>query len=260
MCGVGSGCPVPARAYGVEFGVAARSVGLEGTALWGALGAGAAGWLLLAAGGGKASDLAAWRRGLGEGGIVPPWALAVVAVLVPPLEVVVGAGALVAPGRWTLLPAGVLFALFAAYQAEEVQRGRPADCNCYGRLRRVEPGPPAILANALLAAAAVAVAEGGDAGTLPVRLLGGAALAAAYLLCVGRSRPASGWSGFPYAEVAYVRHRLAGTPEAEARAAVAQEFGLGVGATYLLVPRHRAWRLVAAARWRRWRLGDSEGE
>lgn len=222
--------------------------------MWGALGAGAAGWLLLAAGAGKASDWPAFRRGLTEGRLLPPWAIPPIAAVVPPLELLAGLGALVAPGPRTLIPAGVLFGLFAAYQAEVLQRGNTADCNCYGRLRHVAPGPGSILGSVVLATVAIAVGEGaGTAGGLPLRVIGGALLAGAYLLTFGRGRSAGHFSGFPYAEVHYVRHRLAGEPDMVARAAVAQEFGLGVGATYMLVPRAKAWWLVTEARWKRWR-------
>lgn len=222
--------------------------------MWGALGAGAAGWLLLAAGAGKASDWPAFRRGLAEGRLLPEWAVPVVAAIIPPLELLAGLGTLAAPGPRTLIPAGVLFGLFAAYQAELLQRGNAADCNCYGRLRQIKPGPTSILGSVVLATVAIALGEGaGSAGGLGLRLVAGALLAGAYLIAAGRGRASGHWSGFPYAEVHYLRHRLAGEPDAAARAAVALEFGLGVGATYMLVPRTKAWWLVAEARWKQWR-------
>lgn len=215
---------------------------------WNALGAGISGWLLLAAGAGKVSDWGTFGRGLGDGRVVPKALQPVVTALVPPLEILFGLGCLVQPRLYTLAPAGLLFVAFAAYQAEALARGTGADCGCYGRLRKVQAGPWSIVAYAVLAAAAVAAGFATGPDPLPLRLLGGALLAAALLIALGVRSPGAGPTGFLYAEVYYVQRRQAGENDRQARLALAQEFGLGVPSTYKLVPWHKAVRLVLRAR------------
>ncbi len=218
--------------------------------VWTAVGAGTAGWLLLTAGVGKVSDWPAFRRSLGEGYILPAQVQALLAAVVPPLEIVLGAGALMLPGPGTLIPAGLLCAAFVAYQTLVLRRGSGADCGCYGRIRRVRYGPWSIAAYTAVGAGAITSGILGGPGPVLWRTVGGAALAAVILLLLG-ARATEGRSGFPYAEVFYLRRRTAGDSDAAARAAVAEEFGFsGVGPTYKLVPRGRALWLVLAARWK----------
>jgi len=217
--------------------------------VWSTLSAGTAGWLLLAAGVGKVSDWSSFRRSLGDGRIVPERVQPVLAAVVPPLEIAFGLGSLVVPDRWTLIPAGILFGAFAAYQAEVLRRGNTAECGCYGRIRNVQSGPWTIVAYAVLAAAAIASGVVGRWEPVLLRTEGGAALAAAALLALG-ARRSERRSGFPYAEVYYMSQRLAGEPDGPARQALAREFGLGVAATYKLVPRSRALWLVLTARFK----------
>jgi hypothetical protein len=219
--------------------------------VWGALATGMLGWTLVASGAGKLSAWGDFRSGLAKGGIVPRWLVLPIAGVVPPAECAAGVVVLVAPSPRPLAVAAVLYLLFALYQSELLQRGSPADCHCYGRLRHVPPGPGVAVANALLSFAGFALALGAlSTGSLLPRLLWGAAAAAAYLLLAGRSRPRAMFSGYPYAELRYVERRLAGDSDLAAREAVAKEFNLGVHVTYLLVPRRKAWWLVVRARWR----------
>ena len=210
---------------------------------------GLVGWILVAAGVGKLTGWRDFRSGLARGGLLPEPLALVVAVLLPPAECAAGALALLAPHARALIVAGALLTAFAVYQAELMQRGDTSDCHCYGRLRQVRPGPAMILTNALLAFLAFAGALGAlGPEHLRTRLLGGALLAVLYLLVAGRSRPREGYSGFPYAELRYVEQRLAGVNDASARAALAKDMGLGVQATYLLIPRYKAWWIVLRAR------------
>ena len=214
--------------------------------------AGLLGWTLLASGGGKASDWAAFRQGLQQGGVVPRALVPAVAAAVPPLELLGGAWVLVHPGHVALRLCGALFLLFAMYQAEQLRQGPgAADCHCYGRLRRVPPGPGVALANALLAFLAFGASFGAwGTGSLFGRLIWGAAATAAYLLVAGRSQPRQGLRGYPYAEVRYLERRLAGETDQAARQALARDLGVRPHVTYLMIPRHRAWWLVLRARWR----------
>jgi hypothetical protein len=219
--------------------------------MWGALAAGVVGWVLVAAGAGKLTGWAEFRRGLEAGRLLPGPLAAAVAVVLPPAELAAGGLVLLAPQPRALAAAGLLLTAFAVYQAELRQRGGDADCHCYGRLRHVPPGPAAIVANACMGFFAFALAAGAlSPGSVVLRLGGGAALAAAYLLALGRSHPRVGFTGFPYAELRYVEHRLAGESDAAARQAVAREFGVGVHATYLMLPRYKTWWLVLRARLR----------
>ena len=221
--------------------------------MWLAAVTGALGWLLLASAVGKATDANDFREGLERGRLVPQRLVAPLAVALPTLELACGLAVLFHPASADLACAGALYGVFAAYQAEVLQRGGDADCRCYGRLRSVAPGPAAVLGNALLSTAAVALAVHPAAGHAGVRLLVGAAAAVAYLGVLGRAAPPAGMSGYPYAEVCYLEARRAGRPDAQAREAVAAAFGLDVSASYLLVPRARAWRLGLRARWSRGR-------
>lgn len=217
--------------------------------VWSALGAGTAGWLLLAAGTGKVSDWPSFRRSLANGRIIPEPVQPLLAGAVPPLEIAFGLGGLVMPGVLTLLPAGVLFCAFAAYQAEVLRRGNAADCGCYGRIRNVQAGPWTIVGYAVVATAAIASGVGGGWNPVLLRTLGGALLAAAALVAFG-ARSSEQRSGFPYAEVYYMSQRRAGESDGPAREALAREFGLGVAATYKLVPRSRAFWLVLSERFK----------
>lgn len=219
--------------------------------MWGALATGLGGWCLVASGAGKLTAWSDFQGGLVAGGIVPKRLAPALSAVVPPLEVAVGLAVLALPRPHVLEAAGLLFLLFAIYQGELLARGSPADCHCYGRLRHVPPGPALAVANALLAFAAFALALGA-AGTGPLlpRLLWGAVAAALYLILAGRSQPRTGLSGYPYAEVRYVERRLAGDPDRVAREFVANEMGLRLQFTYLLVPRHKALWLVLRARLR----------
>lgn len=210
---------------------------------------GLVGWILVVAGVGKLTGWREFRKGLQDGGLLRGPLALVVAVLLPPAECAAGVVVLLAPHPRPLMVAGALLTAFAVYQAELMQRGNTSDCHCYGRLRQVPPGPAMIVANALLAFAAFAAALGAlDPQHLRTRLVAGAVLAALYLLLAGRSRPREGYSGFPYAELRYAEQRLAGADDATARAALAKDMGLGFGATYLLIPRHKAWWIVLRAR------------
>jgi hypothetical protein len=214
--------------------------------------AGLLGWTLLASGGGKAGDWAAFRGGLQQGGIVPRALVPAVGAVVPPLELLAGAWVLIHPGPAALRVCGVLFLLFAMYQGEMLRHGPgAADCHCYGRLRQVRPGPGASLANAALAFSAFGASFGAwGTGSLAGRLLWGAVATALYLLAAGRSQPKQRIGGYPYAEVRYVERRLAGERDQAAREALARDLGVRPHITYLMIPRYRAWWLVLRARWR----------
>jgi hypothetical protein len=215
------------------------------------LSAGLIGWTLLASGGGKASDWGVFRRALEQGGVVPRWAAVPLAAAVAVAEIAAGGWVLLRPVPRALQLAGLLYVLFAMYQAELVRRGQPNDCHCYGRLRRVPPGPGVALANALLSFLAFGASFGAwGVGTLLGRLLWGAAAAAVYLLLAGRAQPRTGLRGYPYAELRYVERRLAGAGDREAREALARDLGVRAPVTYLMIPRHKAWWLVLRARWR----------
>ncbi len=219
--------------------------------MWLAAVTGALGWLLVASAVGKATAASQFREGLERGQLIPARLVRPLALLLPPLELGCGLAVLVHPGAAALTVDGGLFGVFAAYQAEVLQRGGDADCHCYGRLRSVTPGPAAVLGSALLSTAGLAAAFTPPAGLTWVRLLAGAVLAVAYLGVLGRAAPRVGMSGYPYAEVCYLEARRAGQPDAQARAAVAAAFGLDLPSSYLLVPRTRAWRLGLQARWSR---------
>ncbi len=219
--------------------------------MWLAAVTGSLGWLLVASAAGKATAAGPFREGLERGRLVPAALVRPLALLLPLLEGGCGLAVLAHPAPVPLAAAGCLYGMFAAYQAEVLQRGGDADCHCYGRLRAVVPGPAAVLGNALLATAGLAAAFAPAAGPLWARLLLGAVLAAAYLWLLGRSAPRTGMSGYPYAEVCYLEARRAGQADAQAREAVAAAFGLDPPASYLLVPRTRAWRLAWRARWSR---------
>ncbi len=210
---------------------------------------GLVGWVLLVAGVGKLTGWRDFRSGLKRGGLLSGPLALVVAVLLPPAECAAGLAVLLMPHPRALIVAGALLTAFAMYQAELMQRGDISDCHCYGRLRQVPPGPAMIVANALFGFLAFAGAVGAlTPDHLKTRLLGGALLAVLYLLVAGRTRPREGFSGFPYAELRYAEHRLAGEDDATARAALGKDMGLGVQATYLLIPRHKAWWIVLRAR------------
>lgn len=216
--------------------------------VWSGLVAGTAGWLLLAAGAGKlTSDRRAFRNTLAAGDILPAWIRPALTAGVAPAELIVGIAVLTVPAAYDLIPAGLLFGAFAAFQVLLLARRLPTDCGCYGRIRLIRYGPWTVAAYGLLAMGSFAAAITGGAEPLLLRLVGGAALAVAVLGVLG-ARWTERRARFPYAEVLYVRRRLAGDSDAVARQAVASDFGFHVRATYRLVPRDRAMWLMFQAR------------
>ncbi|MBM6398975.1 MauE/DoxX family redox-associated membrane protein [Phycicoccus sonneratiae] len=127
---------------------------------------------------------------------VPP-ALAArpVRVLLPWLEVVLGAGLLVTSGRLLLATSVLVLALLGAYLVLvglALRRPEPADCGCFGALGSSRVTAATVVRNALLVLAAAAVVAGATrGGGLPEVVdatagwwLAGAALTAAVAVAV----------------------------------------------------------------------------
>jgi len=109
----------------------------------------------------KLLDLDGARQAVGAFGVPRP-VVAPVAVVLPVVELAVAVALLVTPSAIAgAVGAIVLLAVFVAGIAVSLARGRPPDCQCFGRIHSEIVSRKSIVRNAVLAAgAAVVVVEG----------------------------------------------------------------------------------------------------
>lgn len=105
------------------------------------------------------------RQAVGDFG-VPPSLVATVAVAVPVAELAVAIALLITPTAVAgAVGAIALLAVFVAGIAISLVRGRPPDCQCFGRIHSEIVSSKTIIRNAVLAAgAAVVVLDGPGTG------------------------------------------------------------------------------------------------
>jgi hypothetical protein len=122
----------------------------------------------------KVADWRALPSRLREMGVVPPWFSVLLAVVLPIVELAVGA-ALVA-ARDSALPGLVALALLAAFSGFMVAtRRRAVPCGCFGNVRpgRAAETPEAIRRNGILGALAVlATGSAGGAQAIGTVVIG----------------------------------------------------------------------------------------
>ena len=119
----------------------------------------------------KLLDLDAARQAVAAFGVPRPL-VAPVAVVLPVAELAVAVALLVTASAIAgAVGAIVLLAMFVAGIAVSLARGRPPDCQCFGRIHSEIVSPKTIVRDAVMAGgAAVVVVEGPAAAWVPGRL------------------------------------------------------------------------------------------
>jgi uncharacterized membrane protein YphA (DoxX/SURF4 family) len=127
---------------------------------------------LLLASWSKLRDPPGFRAGLHEYRLLPPVTEAIVAAVLPLVEVVIAVSLLIdlAP-PWPALAAAALFATFSAAIAVAAHRGRDIPCHCFGASEHHRVGAGAVLRGIVLVLMALAVPYAGPKVT-PQELIG----------------------------------------------------------------------------------------
>ena len=100
--------------------------------------------------------------------ILPGWLVLPASILLPPLEILIATGILLARTRmWAAALAAILFAVFGAALAINLYRGqRQIDCGCFRSDLRQPISAAVVLRNLMLVLCALVVLTGSGAATL----------------------------------------------------------------------------------------------